>query len=448
MKFKFGKGMCLELPERFFGCLMVAFALYWHGAFTANDWMYLLCSGFLVASLASLILPYFQLSEIEVEGAMPPEVVMSESTDILIQLKRNRKHGLLSLLLPIRSIKLSVALLKNSLIHQTKEKVTPPEVSCLDAISSTLTLKYSTPTLKRGIYEMESIELSSGFPFGLAWWRRSTEITRDKKGAKLKLTVYPKCEALKGYFLIKLQGLTARIGLLVSTFALLNKSTIIRGIREYRIGDSPRHIHWPSSAKQGKLLVKEFDSEQLPAYSLFLDLAAHWKTEEQFELAVLTVQSLTHLGHNLGTIPKVMLNPPLTSKSLANLVADLPQLPHGLELIAEILARVEPMTAPKSDEDAAAQKTMISQSFTDRPLLAVSPASDSLVRSSERGDQYVYPVELLLVRGISEAEPEPVAKTSARGRSPVTTREAESSRWTLQTSHLATITEELDLETL
>src|SRR5262245_16572156 len=51
MKFAFGKDMWLELPDRFFACLMVAFALYWHGAFTANDWMYLLCSGFLVASL-------------------------------------------------------------------------------------------------------------------------------------------------------------------------------------------------------------------------------------------------------------------------------------------------------------------------------------------------------------------------------------------------------------
>jgi hypothetical protein len=372
---------------------------------------------------------------------------MSESTDIYIQLRRNRRFGLLSPLLPIRSIKLAVALLKDSVIHQTKEKVTPPEVSCLDAISSTLTLKYSTPTLKRGIYEMESVELSSGFPFGLAWWRRSTEINKDNKSSKMRLTVYPKSEPLTGYFLIKLQGLTARAGLMTSTFALLNKSTIIRGIREYRTGDSPRHIHWPSSAKQGKLLVKEFDSEQLPAYSLFLDLAANWKTEEQFELAVLVVQSLAILGHHLGTIPQLMFNPPMTSKSLAGLLADLPQMPHGLELVAEILARVEPMAPSKSEEDVAALKKMVSQSFTDRPLLAVSPASDSLVKSSERGDQYFYPVELLLVRGISEGEPEPITKSNIKGRSAVT-KEAENSSWVLQTNHLATISELRDLETL
>jgi uncharacterized protein (DUF58 family) len=33
-----------------------------------------------------------------------------------------------------------------------------------------------------------------------------------------------------------------------------------RGIREYRSGDPLHHIHWPSSAKTGQLLVKEFEA--------------------------------------------------------------------------------------------------------------------------------------------------------------------------------------------
>ena len=35
----------------------------------------------------------------------------------------------------------------------------------------------------------------------------------------------------------------------------------LRGIREYRFGDSLRHIHWPSSARTGQLLVKEFEAQ-------------------------------------------------------------------------------------------------------------------------------------------------------------------------------------------
>ena len=33
-----------------------------------------------------------------------------------------------------------------------------------------------------------------------------------------------------------------------------------RGIREYTFGDSLRHVHWPSTARAGKLLVKEFEA--------------------------------------------------------------------------------------------------------------------------------------------------------------------------------------------
>ena len=33
-----------------------------------------------------------------------------------------------------------------------------------------------------------------------------------------------------------------------------------RGIREYASGDSLRHVHWPSTARTGKLQVKEFDT--------------------------------------------------------------------------------------------------------------------------------------------------------------------------------------------
>ncbi len=33
-----------------------------------------------------------------------------------------------------------------------------------------------------------------------------------------------------------------------------------RGIREYTFGDSLRHVHWPSTARTGKLLVKEFEA--------------------------------------------------------------------------------------------------------------------------------------------------------------------------------------------
>lgn len=445
-----GFGLSLQFPERFVSCLMLAFALYWHAAFTANDWLYLLSSGFLVACLASLLLPLMQLSELKVEGAMPPEVVVTEATEILVSLRRLNTFGFLSSLLPIKSVRLAVGMLRVSAAKQTRDKVMPPETICIDTNSSEITLRYSTPALRRGVYEMESVQLSSGFPFGLVWWRRSVTITKDKRGHKLRLIVYPKTVPISGYFLFKLEGLTARIGLLISTSSLLNKSTIVRGIREYRSGDSPRHIHWPSSAHQGKLLVREFDSEMLPAFSVFLDLSANWKNEDQFELAIMLTQALVHLGHKLGTMPELMLYPTLNSQTLAGLSADLPQIPPGIELLAEVLARVEPTVPSRNESETDYIRRMVSQSFNDRPLLTITPINESLVKYTPgRGDQFVFPVELALVRGINEQDLDSAGKPARKGRAPEKGSEkVGSSRWSLQTSHLATISDEYDLEGL
>ena len=45
------------------------------------------------------------------------------------------------------------------------------------------------------------------------------------------------------------------------------------GTREFRPGDSPRHIHWRATARLGQLIVKEFDQIIRPDISVVLDLS-------------------------------------------------------------------------------------------------------------------------------------------------------------------------------
>ena len=51
-------------------------------------------------------------------------------------------------------------------------------------------------------------------------------------------------------------------------------SPSFHGTREYRTGDEPRTIHWPTSARRGRVVVKEFDREVARHITIFLDLAA------------------------------------------------------------------------------------------------------------------------------------------------------------------------------
>ena len=59
-----------------------------------------------------------------------------------------------------------------------------------------------------------------------------------------------------------------------NTFTRLGVGGEFVGVREYRPGDSPRHVHWRSTARAGQLIVKEFASETEPGLTIALDLRA------------------------------------------------------------------------------------------------------------------------------------------------------------------------------
>lgn len=67
-----------------------------------------------------------------------------------------------------------------------------------------------------------------------------------------------------------------------------------RGIREYTFGDSLRHVHWPSTARTGKLLVKEFEAGTHAAASFIIQRTAGTEIEGKV-LSLLDLMS----GHAL-----------------------------------------------------------------------------------------------------------------------------------------------------
>lgn len=56
--------------------------------------------------------------------------------------------------------------------------------------------------------------------------------------------------------------------------ARAGQSLLFLGLREYQHGDDPRRIHWPATARAGRLMVKEHEVDLVPYLTLFLDLDA------------------------------------------------------------------------------------------------------------------------------------------------------------------------------
>ena len=396
-----GFGYTVFLEGRQFGLLMLSVALYIFAAFVASEWIYLLSAAFLVALILGFLLPLFELAGLSAGYLLPQEVAAQETATIRVNIKRHFKLGPISWVVPTRALRMTVNMTKRAADGQPSDVMVAPDPVYIEKLDNDEWFSFPTPSLKRGVYFLENVELSTCFPLGITWWSRTVKMT-EASATKPSITVYPDVLPISGNFLYLLSGIVSPMGHATSTSVITHQSSSFRSVREFRSGDSMRHIHWASTARQGKMLVREFDSETLPVFDILLNLRANYRSPEQFELTVKLINSLVHLGHNLGHMPRLLLNPSTESGDLQDLLIDLPHIPPGLALTAEILARVEPIT-----KVAANRKTFDEESqspsetwdhVNDRPLVTVLPTSEKIMKHSPgRGDVVCLPVEVVEV---------------------------------------------------
>jgi len=114
----------------------------------------------------------------------------------------------------------------------------------------------------RGRYRFRPIEVATRSPFGLL--ERRTSI--DAPGS---LLVYPKIGVLtKRWRLVFREATETRRGRRHDRTAQQQE---YHGLREYRPGDSPRWIHWRTTARIGTPMVKEFEQQSEQDLVLLLD---------------------------------------------------------------------------------------------------------------------------------------------------------------------------------
>ena len=112
----------------------------------------------------------------------------------------------------------------------------------------------------RGGFQLGPTRISTGDPFGL--------FSRHKVIApKETLIVFP--------VIHELQSFPFPPGMLPGGQVIRRKSYDITphaaGIREYVHGDAMKRIHWPTSARRGQLMVKEFEQDPQAEIWLYLD---------------------------------------------------------------------------------------------------------------------------------------------------------------------------------
>ena len=125
----------------------------------------------------------------------------------------------------------------------------------------------------------------------------------------------------------------------VSLASSLGESEEFMSVREYRRGDPLRHIHWKSTSKTGKLIVKEFQNEFFSRHALVLDtFLRDTNSNPLFEEAVSVAASFAYsLNNDDSLLDLLFVGTEAFCVTTGHGVA---QVDHMLE----ILATVQPCT--------------------------------------------------------------------------------------------------------
>ncbi|MCA9936669.1 MAG: DUF58 domain-containing protein, partial [Anaerolineales bacterium] len=105
---------------------------------------------------------------------------------------------------------------------------------------------------QRGRYQLGPVRISTSDPFGLFPMQRQDTQTRN-------IVVYP--------MTVDIHNFALPVGILSGGDALRRRThyvtTNASGVRDYAPGDSFGRIHWPSTARRDRLIVKEFELDPL-----------------------------------------------------------------------------------------------------------------------------------------------------------------------------------------
>jgi uncharacterized protein (DUF58 family) len=125
-----------------------------------------------------------------------------------------------------------------------------------------VSFSYDVAIDRRGVHTFAPLPIESRAPFGV--FARHSMID-----APATLLVYPEVCPLRRLALLdrQLAPQTPR--------PLAGFGYEVIGARPYRPGDSPRHVHWRSTARTGQLISKEFADEAQPGLTLALDVFAY-----------------------------------------------------------------------------------------------------------------------------------------------------------------------------
>lgn len=212
---------------------------------TGNNLLYLVLGWLLSTIIGSGVLSNLALRKLRVRRRPPGPVHANRPFTMTLEVE-NRKRLLASY---------SVELEDDCGGHPVDKRCYFLKIPAGAKVSSS----YRHTIARRGLHRFEGVHVSTRYPFGL--FRKTVFLASADE-----ILVYPEAEPAP------LPKLRAR-PLGESRRARRGRRGEFFAMREYREGDDQRAIHWKSTARSGRLLVREFEEEAQRRISLLIDNA-------------------------------------------------------------------------------------------------------------------------------------------------------------------------------
>ncbi|MBI2821248.1 MAG: DUF58 domain-containing protein [Acidobacteria bacterium] len=275
---------------------------------TANNLLFLIVSVLLASCLISGVLARLVLNSVAVDYRFPDHIYALRPAHFLWILRNEKRR------FPIVSLRGEIRLEGTGEIGREVSLYLP----FLEANRTCCkTVRYEFPS--RGVYRLARVNLATRFPFG--FFQRG-RVLRPKR----EILVYPEVLPVENFMhlLPFLQG--EREGL------VKGQGESLYQVRQYQDGDNMRHIHWRSSAKAGRLMVRDFCQAHENRVCICLDST---QRHDKFERAVTLAASIASHFHDEGAYVQLVTgggssNPDRSRQE---------QITEILEMLAKVQAR-------------------------------------------------------------------------------------------------------------
>ena len=271
----------LKLTREGLGFIMILIGVGLGAINTGNNLLYLIlamCCSFIVVSG---ILSEMSLKKLSVQGEAPAYLYAREPGALKLKLSNHKKWE------PSYSIHIKPA--------QSRQPFTlePEPYFFFIPSGSTIEKPVMLTAQKRGPLKIAACRLATRFPFGFFYKTKTIPL-------QLETVVFPAIHPVK----LLEQSETGLEG----EGIVQPRGEELHAVREFQPGDSLSSVHWKSSAKTGKLRVKEFQSHNLQSYTVFLTLTNPTTNqpiqeeilEERVSEAASLIYQLIQRGHEVS----------------------------------------------------------------------------------------------------------------------------------------------------